>query len=149
MNSIEFFVPGKPGTAGSKRSFIAKTGKVVTKDDCKDGPAWRADVRSKARDAMKETHPGQFGRLLDGPILLLLTFSIARPKGHYRSGKNSSNLRPSAPAKHTQKPDVVKMARAIEDALTKVIWRDDSQVWEEILKKEWGTQSGATIIIQW
>ncbi|MBA7632259.1 hypothetical protein ES703_39802 [subsurface metagenome] len=76
--------------------------------------------------AMKEY--GQRTVLLLGPISLKLTFFMGRPKGHFRTGKHAGELRPSAPEHPTSKPDLTKLTRAVEDALTGIIWKDDAQV---------------------
>ena len=40
------------------------------------------------------------------------------------------------------------MTRAVEDALTKVIWRDDSQVCEHYLYKKWGSHDYVEITVR-
>lgn len=62
--------------------------------------------------------------LITGPVTLRVTFVRPRPAGHY----GRTGLRPSAPAHPTVRPDLTKMLRALEDALTGVVWRDDAQV---------------------
>jgi Holliday junction resolvase RusA-like endonuclease len=36
------------------------------------------------------------------------------------------------------KPDVLKLARAVEDALTGILYRDDAQIVTEVLRKRYG-----------
>ena len=43
---IEFTIVGKPATAGSKRAFRLKTGRVVVTDDCARSKPWRQEVAS-------------------------------------------------------------------------------------------------------
>lgn len=64
---------------------------------------------------------------------VVLTFYFERPKGHY--GKKG--LRPSAPKFVTKRPDVDKLARAVLDALTHIVFADDSQVVRLMAKKEY------------
>lgn len=78
-------------------------------------------------------------RVLTGPLQLDVTFAIARPKGHY--GKRG--LLPSAPLFVTVRPDVTKLLRGLEDALTGVLWRDDAQVVKQHACKVY-TEDGAT-----
>lgn len=136
---IQFFVAGIPKPAGSKRGFyIPKLKRVVITDDCATSRDWKTDVK----------HEGQrqySGELLDCPICLKLTFFVTRPKSHYRSGKNSHLLRDGAPMRPTTKPDVLKLARGVEDALTGVIWKDDALIVDEWLLKEYGLQPGCRI----
>jgi crossover junction endodeoxyribonuclease RusA len=140
MNAIEFFVPGVPATAGSKRAFYNKhTGKAMIVDTCNNKP-WRGTVQVFAQQAYS-------GPLLDGPLRVSLEFQMPRPKGHYRTGKRSNELKDNAPKYHTSKPDVLKMARLVEDALTGVIWKDDSLICVECLSKEYSEEPGVTIRI--
>jgi len=62
------------------------------------------------------------------PVRVVCTFIFERPKNHYGTGRNALNLKPSAPFSMVTKPDVDKLARAVLDALTGVLFYDDSQV---------------------
>jgi Holliday junction resolvase RusA-like endonuclease len=153
---IEFFVPGAPVPAGSKRVVMAgKAGgpvrPIVTDDvDTKGrGRDWRAAVRFAAAAAMPSvcsqcgdslqagacgpTHAALARRdvPLDGPLHLSLLFVVPRPRSH----RGKRGLLPSAPAYPTTKPDVLKLARAVEDACTKILWRDDAQIVTEDIHK--------------
>jgi Holliday junction resolvase RusA-like endonuclease len=59
-----------------------------------------------------------------------------RPKSHY--GKKGLNKKGRETPFPTMQPDCLKIARAIEDALTKVIYRDDAQIVQEYIRKVWG-----------
>jgi len=127
---VEFEVPGRPATAGSKRAFTGKkSGKAFITDDCKRGKEWRATVRAAAA----QNFP--FSSLLVEPLVLRVEFRLRRPKSHYGTGKNAGQLKESAPEYHVGKPGTTKLLRAIEDALTDVIWRDDTQVVARVATK--------------
>lgn len=64
---------------------------------------------------------------LIGPLELHVTFYFPRPKSHYRTGRLAGVLKDAAPDFHTAKPDADKLLRAIGDALTGLVCRDDSQ----------------------
>lgn len=123
--TISFTVFGKPAQRGSKRAFPfkRKDGRlaVAVSDDNVRSKDWMHNVSSAAAEAFR-------GELLTGPVSLSVQFYFCRPKSHFRSGDNVGVLRALAPDRHTQKPDLCKSIRAIEDALTGVIWRDDSQI---------------------
>jgi Holliday junction resolvase RusA-like endonuclease len=53
-----------------------------------------------------------------------MTFVMPRPNNHFNYGEE---LKMGMPFYHTVKPDRIKLARAVEDALTGIIWVDDSQ----------------------
>ena len=150
---IEFYVWGKPQPGGSKKSHVLRrkggdlvtrangSPVVVTRDDNDRVMDWRQAVAHAARQVYD-------GELLTGPLAITVAFQFARPKGHYGTGKNASVLRGSADEHHTQKPDTTKLLRAVEDALTAVVWRDDSQVVNQVASKQWGDTSGARVVIE-
>ncbi len=129
-------VYGLPKPAGSKRVFlVGKDRRPIVTDDCAKGGDWRATVQH----AIARAHRGA---PLEGPLELSLYFTMPRPGGHLgRTG----NLRPSAPAYPTRKPDVTKLVRAVEDAATGLLWRDDSQVVTQAAAKRFGERPGVVI----
>jgi crossover junction endodeoxyribonuclease RusA len=141
IDPISFFVAGVPKPAGSKRGFfIPKIKRVVITDACKGSRDWKTDVK----------HAGQkeyAGPLRQGALAVRLVFLVVRPKAHYRTGKNAASLRDGAPVYPTTKPDVLKLARAVEDALTGIIWRDDSQIVTEHLSKRFADAPGVRVEI--
>lgn len=153
---IEFEMLGKPATQGSKRSFpqfrggkpmTRPDGRLVirTQEDSADLEAWRADVAVTARRVFESL--GGDGLLQDA-ARLGLHFYRPRPKTHFGTGCNAGKLKPSAPKYPTSTPDTLKLARAIEDALTGVVWRDDSQVCRHELAKDWGNCFRVTVVVE-
>ena len=134
---VELRVYGDPKPAGSKVSGVAyrregggrvpvtRNGKIVTftKDSSGNaGRVWRnavADVGSRALGG---------GDLLSGPLYTEMSFLLRRPQSHFGSGRNSSRLKESAPLYPITRPDFLKLARGVEDALSGVLWRDDSLI---------------------
>lgn len=115
---------GVPGPQGSKSHvgggrMVESSAKVKP---WRDSVAWRAiEARSKVRG----------WRPLVGPVALSMTFTFARPKSHYGTGRNVDRVLPSAPTRPDVKPDLDKIVRATKDALTTAgIYRDDAQVVE-------------------
>lgn len=135
---IRFVVVGHSEPAGSKRAFAVRraglpTGAVAVTDDNPKAKSWQHEVRSAAAEAMRDT-PG----LLDGPLSLDVRFYFTRPRGHYGTGRNAATLKPSAPRFPIVRPDTTKLVRAIEDALTGVLWRDDALVVSQVAAKLYG-----------
>ena len=63
------------------------------------------------------------------PLSITATFRLPRPQNHYGTGRNANTIREAAPAHHTVKPDVDKLARAIGDAIEESgIVRGDQQI---------------------
>lgn len=133
-------VRSKPATAGSKRAFHSKkTGKTWITDNCKRGKEWRATVRAAVAAQMRSS------TLYEGALFLHVDFFLRRPKSHYRTGKFSHLLKNSAPRFPTKKPDTTKLLRAIEDALTDVLWVDDAQVVAQFTTKDYSDLPGADV----
>lgn len=126
---IAFTVFGTPAPAGSKRALLAPgSSRPVVVDASTSTKPWQAAVRAEAA-AVMDGRP-----LINSAVWVEMRFFFPRPKAHY----GTKGLRESAPEYRTQKPDVIKLARAAEDALTGVLWRDDSQVVSAQLRKGWG-----------
>ena len=140
-SEIKFFVPGIPAPGGSKNTFInKKTGKVCVVDACKRNPAWRNRVAHFAL-------PHKPDKPLTCAIELNVDFLMPRPKCHYRTGKNAGKLKDTAPRYCIKRPDTTKLLRALEDALTGIIWKDDEQVVKQVIRKHYGENPGAMVRI--
>jgi len=129
VNVVTFVVWGVAQTAGSKRGFYnKKVHRVIITDDNAKSRPWKAQVTDAAAAVMA-------GRpLLEGALSAAFVFYLPRPKSHH----GRRGLLPSAPAFPVVKPDALKLARAVEDALTGVVYRDDSQIVYESLWKAYG-----------
>lgn len=118
-------VLGRPAPQGSKRHV----GNGVMLEMSKYVRPWRQDVRAAAETLLARVDRTLFP--LDGPLLVDMVFSVARPKGHYRTGRNAHLLRDTAPARPQGMPDLSKLTRSTEDALTSAgVWKDDARVVE-------------------
>jgi Holliday junction resolvase RusA-like endonuclease len=145
MSAIAFTVFGKPSPSGSKKAFQhSKTGRIVVVDTAKGKAKWQTLCKRAATTAVKESGWG----CASGPINLQVLFTFARPKAHFRTGKNSGIMKPTAPFWHTQKPDRTKLLRCLEDAFKGVLWKDDSQVISGEARKCWGDEDSAFVIVE-
>ena len=77
-----------------------------------------------------------------------MVFRFRRPKSHFKSGKNFNVMKDTSPLCHTQKPDLTKLVRCLEDALSGVVWNDDCQVIETNACKEWGDEDIALVKVR-
>ena len=64
------------------------------------------------------------------PINAELYFYEARPKSHYRTGKFSGELKPTAPKKNVVKKDIDNFVKFVFDTLNTHLYKDDSQIYE-------------------
>lgn len=130
---ISFVVYGKPQPAGSKRAFKhPSTGRIVVTDDAKGSRPWKQEIAGAALEAMAGRDP------FTGPVWVDLYFCVARPKSHYGAGRNADKVRPSAPRYPAVKPDVDKLSRAVMDALTGTVIKDDALVVGKYASKHYG-----------
>ena len=132
--TAQVFVPGVPVPQGSARAFVVGKRAIVTGANPKTNP-WRADVAAGVRSAIGEqiVHP-------NGAVAVELRFVMPRRK---------SEPKRITPA-HTRKPDLDKLARALLDAITGLVFTDDSQVSELLATKRTaaiGEQPG--VLIRW
>lgn len=122
--SVTLIVYGHPAPQGSKRIVPSGRpgGRVHVVESSAAVKPWREDVRQAA---LALELPGP----LDGPLVAHMTFVLARPRSHYRTGRNAALLRDQAPPYPAGMPDLSKLIRSTEDALTSAgLWVDDAQV---------------------
>lgn len=108
--AFTLIVHGRPAPQGSKRHV----GNGIMVESSKHVKPWRDAVRGEA-----QRH--HTGIVLDGPLRALMVFTLPKPK--------------SAPKTRTtfpdRTPDLSKLVRATEDALTDAgVWADDARVVE-------------------
>lgn len=144
MKELRFSVTGVPVSQGSKNYHHAKGRSWATESAGDKLKAWRSDIRDAAEKALAA---GDFTEFYRGPIAMTLAFTFERPKTHYRTGKFSDELRKEAPRHHISKPDADKLDRAVLDALSKLVYKDDSQVSFKTTSKSYGTIPGVEIRI--
>jgi crossover junction endodeoxyribonuclease RusA len=109
-------VYGSPAPQGSKR-FVgrAKSGRGIMVESSKRVKPWREDVKAAALVARNGAAP------LDGPLLARMVFTVTKPA--------------SAPKQRRihamRKPDLSKLVRSTEDALTDAgVMVDDARIVE-------------------
>lgn len=144
INEIEFWIPGKPATAGSKKAFGTKSGKAIIVDDAeKRSRPWRALAVDRASQLMGQSP------LMLGPLAITVVFRLERPKDHYGTGRNENLVKDNAPHWHSTRPDLLKMTRLLEDSLTGIVWKDDAQIAVENLRKEYTAGApGTKVLVQ-
>lgn len=139
---IRIVIRGKAEPAGSKTGFVIPgTKRVSIVDANKKAKPWKQGVAADACDQYK-------GEPLTCAVDVLMVFTMPRPKGHYGTGRNAQLLKENAPLQPTVAPDVLKLARGVEDALTGIVYRDDAQIVNEALQKRYGETPMVEILVR-
>lgn len=151
MTVLSFTVHGMPAPQGSKRVVTAggkAGGRAVLAESSKRVKPWREAVKEAAADAIADYDANGWDfRPLAGPVGLEVHFRFSRPKGHYGTGRNAGKLRASAPLRPAVAPDLSKLIRSTEDALTEAgVWRDDALV-VSVVAGKWYSEDGPGAII--
>jgi len=134
---IKITVDGLPAPQGSK---VRNRAGAIYESNKAVGP-WREAVRAETQRAVD--------RPLTGAVMAQIWFRLARPRGHYGTGRNAGAVRASAPDFPHGKPDVDKLARAVLDGLTAGgAWTDDAQVVTLEVHKVYAEKTGADIRLQ-
>lgn len=137
---LTFFVPGVPAPKGSTRAFVIKgTNRAVVTSANKNTKPWEQAVRAAAQEARADLALFNVG----SHVGVQLEFILPRPKGHY----GVRGLVPSAPLKHTKKPDLDKLVRTVLDGMTGILFADDSQVHAIVALKSYGENPGVQVTV--
>ena len=121
-------VRGTPAPQGSKRHVGG--GRMV--EQSPHLAPWRALVTHAASEAIAQRFLADqaWTPAPDAPLALGVTFTVARPSSHWRTGKTTSHLlRPGAPSDPISRPDLDKLIRSTMDALTDAgAMKDDARI---------------------
>jgi len=122
---IAFTVDGTPVTQAGMRAVATAGGMRQITSGGKGLMFWRTRIAQEASSAMNGA------ALLTGPIRVTARFTLERPKSRRR-------------AEHfpDRKPDVSKLARALEDALSKIVYGDDAQIVDLHVTKRYAGDTG-------
>lgn len=128
---ISFTVYGRPQPQGSTRSFI-KSGRIVTTSANPALKPWRGQVTLAAIEHREDRMPSE------GPVRITARFFFSPPRTMPKDRRGM-----------TTKPDVDKLLRSVCDAMTGVLYLDDSQVTEARVVKEYGIPERAEIEVEY
>lgn len=133
---ICFTVHARPQPQGSTRAFTPKGWKrpIITTDNAKLKP-YREQV---ARMAIAEAQQQGWPMAPRGTAIRIhFCFYLARPVSL-----------PKKISAHTRKPDASKLLRATEDALTGILYEDDSQITAALVEKSYGLPERVEICVE-
>lgn len=141
---FQFFIDGVAQPAGSKK-WLPTHGKaggrpLIVDANAKAKP-WQGVCAAVALQAMRANgHYAPF----ECALFIDAFFYQPRPKGHY-GAKGTLNAHGRRHPYPDVKPDRGKLLRAIEDAFSGVIYRDDNLVVGGLVEKRYGTRQGVLV----
>lgn len=110
---VRIVVHGNPAPQGSKKFVGMVNGHGMMAESSKKVKPWRQDVVAAAIATRGKNPP------LDGALSVRMVFTLPKPKSAPKRRRSWPN----------RTPDVSKLARSTEDALTTAgIWADDARV---------------------
>ena len=129
---IEFTIPGKPVAQGRPRFY--RKGSYVVATDPQASKVYKADIAYVAQRAREEA--GMAG-LFEGPLGLRVVAYFPCPKSKWRKRV------PRPEEHHDKRPDADNLAKAVKDGLSGVLYHDDGQVAELVVRKRRAAQGDA------
>lgn len=129
---LQFYVGGvEVVPKGSMRAFLPKgwSRPVITDSGGKELRAYENAIRNAAR---AELDRRALPCAIRQPFEVHMCFYLARPDADFDKHRN---VKPGARATPWVKPDLDKMQRGALDALTKLVWDDDSRVVRLVVEK--------------
>lgn len=123
---LSFTVYGVPQSKGRMRALLVRGMKFpIVTDSNRSAKSWSQLVAQGASTAILQL-PEEARGVMEGPVRLTIAFYMPRPKKYHRRGQ---------PVACLTAPDWDKLARAVCDALTAVVYRDDRQIVEAVVGK--------------
>lgn len=150
--SVAFDVLGTPAPKGSSRPMLNRKtgiafsfagGSPVTERKIK---AWSTAVREMSLETIGERAEPVYVR---EPLSVEIVFRMVRPMGHWGKGRNAGRISDKAPIAPMGKPDIDKLVRTTLDAMTGLVFDDDSRIARLVATKEWAMpgHEGARIVV--
>ena len=133
--SITFFVPGCAITKGSGHAMTSASGKpFVIQNNARRLRPWQARIAGCATEAGASDIRADAGEA----VQLDMAYLLKRPASHLKA---DGSLKASSPYYPTvKKADIDKLERSCLDAMTKVLYNDDSQVCRVEHEKTYATR---------
>lgn len=118
--------------------------------DPRSGRRWRRTPEKMRayQNEIKMTWVGVGRPKLEGPIALEVSAYVARPQGHYGTGRNAGKLKPSAPQHVLTTPDSDNYLKQVCDALNLLAWQDDKLITRLAASKKYADRTPPQLVIQ-
>jgi Holliday junction resolvase RusA-like endonuclease len=134
MKSISVTVSVEAVPKGSVRAFIApkQNRAIIVQDKHYQLRLYESILRDHLSQAM------QAQSLFEGPVRVRIVFNRSRPKSSKRKKSMYACTR----------PDIDKLARAVLDAMTGIVFTDDAQVAALIAEKRYADKASVEITVE-
>lgn len=135
--AIAFVIPGVPVAKG--RPKFARRGAFVTTYTPEKTASYENLVKVKAEEAMS-------GRqILEGAVAVVIWLYVTPPASWSQKKQREALAGSIFP---TSKPDVDNVVKGIFDACNDIVWRDDKQACDVIVKKRYAETARATVQVR-
>ena len=136
-NSIQITILGDP--KAQKRARACNVGRYINIYD---------PSSKEKRNLLKIIQDKAPEKPFTNPLALTIYYFMSRPKGHYGTGKNAGKLKDNAPVQHSKKPDLDNLIKLTIDAMNKVFFYDDSQIYKLTTSKVYDEKPRTEILIE-
>ncbi|WP_462419995.1 RusA family crossover junction endodeoxyribonuclease [Salinicoccus sp. Marseille-QA3877] len=127
---IEFKVEGRPVPQPRPRVYTTRSGQSRAVNSSKS-KVYKRLVKLTAKSYMNRERI----TLTEKPLSVALTFVFKPPKSYAKSKLKAVE---SGELRYVKKPDLDNLAKSVLDALNETIYKDDSQIINLSLNKEYG-----------
>lgn len=134
---IQFTIPGH--TQAQERPRFSRAGNHVRTIDPPKSRAYKEVVKLVAW----ENRPQE---PISDAIRLTVDVYLVPPKNLQTKPKMAKIA--SGEIRHTKKPDLDNLVKGIKDGCSKIIWRDDAQIVEMIVRKHYDLMPRAEVIVE-
>lgn len=131
MASFSATIPGKAAPKGSRVAGITKTGVRFNREANPAVAVWMKHAKATLTRLAADRQHEPWDKTQ--PLVVEVTFYVERPKKPTYS--------------YPPRGDVDKLARAVLDACTGIVWDDDSQVTDLSATKDYGPEAYTVITV--
>ena len=133
---VEFVVPGEAKTERKRQRFVPGVGVTGMRNDQPDRAVYKARISERA---FAECHEP-----LQGPLLAEFVVVQPKPKSYPKSPTKGKPW----PDHWTAKPDADNYVKLASDALTGIVWGDDAQITDLVVRKRFGDRDELRIRVR-
>lgn len=134
---------------GSRAPVLGKGGRPIVNQvhsNAETLKPWRQEV---AMSAVAAGWPAMGVAELDEALIVQVTFYFTRPESHFGTGRNAGVIKDSAPLYPERTGgDVDKLARAVLDSLTGIVWKDDKRIVTLPVRRRYGPQERMVLTVR-